>query len=191
MSKEVTGLEALSNQITKNNNDKIEQFTNELYEDLVVALPVANLTEIVFKEYFLDFFKTGQHNNNDAPLTLKWLEVSGGPFNEVNIVDNFGTVIFTTPGMYVRPNVSASLAGTDLNAIAVNYNLKSNRLRNEGLNYLESEIGALNNDIDVVNTEHGIRWQNIFRRYELIDGIEETNIPMALDDNVAAFLDYD
>lgn len=184
-------LKDLSNQITENTNIAVNKYANELYTELVEELPIGSLSEIVFKEYFLEFFQKGNSSNTDAPLALKWLEVAGGPYNGINIVDNFGNLLYTTPGLYARPTPSKAIENADLDNIATNFNLKSNVMHNAGINYLENQIGGLNREINVSTQEHQLKWQAIFNRYDTKKKTNDVKVKPSITDNISSFLDYD
>lgn len=174
--------------ITDAKISQVKEQIDTFYKELVVSTPVSVLPENIFKELFLEFFMNGGISNGTAPLTLKWLELAGGPYNEVNIIDNKGNVVFTTPGLYCKPETETG----DINFadIASNYNLRANRLQADGVNYLNASLSGVGNRVSTETPTHIVRWNNIFKRYTN-PGIQTTTKRTPLHNDTADFLNYD
>ena len=139
---------------------------NAIYQATVVENKVSTLPEVVFTEYFLNFFMN-QMNTPDRDLKYaKWIELSGSPYNEVTIIDNTGKKLYNVPPIYIKPILDESVINTNFSNIANTYMLKHNRLASEGSQYLNGELKKIANGMTVKNNEIIQRWIDIFKRYQ-------------------------
>lgn len=184
-----TNLEKTANTYVESKVNEAKKFIDEAFSELVSAPIKSILPEIVFKEYFFDYFFT-LSNDTTSPLLLKWLELSGGPYNEVDILNDKGQVIYTVPGIVSRPTVSNGINNKNFNQIAATYELKSNRLVVEGINYLTNELQGVPANINSSADIDAQRWLYIYNYYNL--PVANKTQTKAMDNNllVSAF-DYD
>lgn len=62
--------------------------------------PLEKLPEEVFEEYFLDYFRNSARNPYQDPTLLKkWLELAGGYYNEVLLVNQEGETVAVVPSL--------------------------------------------------------------------------------------------
>lgn len=132
----------------------------------------SKLPETVFVSYFLQYFKNGEVFDNQTPLHLKWVENSGSPFNEVDIIDDNGDVIFTTPPLVAKPDTSSEvLTNTNFSKITTEYNLRNARLTVDAENFANSKLIPLGSEIkptEAIET-HRRKWDEIFDKYDKKD----------------------
>jgi len=162
-------LEDIANKIVDNNNAEISNLINTIHKDIVGDVVNATIPYEVFGAYFLDHFKYGGVMDGEAPLTLKWLELAGGPYNEVDIVDKNGDIIITTPGMFCRPDINDEMSNINFNNIMDEYNLRSNRLHSDGVNYVKHSLNGVSGNVVSEHEKFNFRWEAVFKRYEKKD----------------------
>ena len=147
--------------------DELKSFIADKHDVIVTETTVAYLPEEVFVEYFLDYFKAGGNLDMSSGLSLKWLELSGGPYNEVIIIDVAGNDIFTVPSLYIKPDIDMSkMDGIDISNIASEFKLRENRLPEDGINYLNNQLSGLDTMVDSNFIKSVNTWKSIFSRYD-------------------------
>ena len=100
-------IEMLNKQMVDRNRDMLASFIANTHKEVVENKPTAMLLESYFVEYFLDFFASGGHLENEPrPLAMKWIELAGGPYNSVVIVNEYGEPLYTVPGILTRPDIN-------------------------------------------------------------------------------------
>jgi len=146
--------------------NELANAVNAIYQATVVENQVSTLPEVVFKEYFLNFFMNKMNTPDRALKYAKWIELSGSPYNEVTIIDNTGKSLYNVPPIYAKPILSDSVINTTFSNIANTYMLKHNRLASEGSQYLNGELKKVADGMSVKNDEIIQRWSDIFKRYQ-------------------------
>jgi len=152
---------------------RLETVTNEAIDEidelLNASIEKAVIPEDVFVEYFLDYFRdpAGQKNTT---LPSKWLEISGGPYNEVDVLDNKGNVAYTVPSLFITPTVDARLiARYDFSDIAANYNMQMKITSTSAQNYLSSALSGVPDAVMTDARRHIAKLAAIFARYDTSD----------------------
>ena len=189
-------MDKLRDEMLEHEQRQMTELMDSIYEELVTEDKRAVINEAPFKEYFLDYFKSimvdgGERNSH---LELKWMELAGGEYREVDVVDNEGKVLFTVPGINNNKIVQLDeLKDISFSNMGYTYNMKADKIQAAGINYLADEFMALPKFLDTtadINKIHG-RWISIFRRYykdipfrgEQQDNKKDTNIKfIPLDD---------
>jgi len=150
---------------------RLETVTSEAIDEiddlLNASIEKAVIPEDVFVEYFLDYFRdpAGQKNTT---LPSKWLELSGGPYNEVDVLDNKGNVAYTVPSLFIAPTVDAGLiARYDFSDIAANYNMQMKITSTSAQNYLTSALSGVPEAIMTDARRHIAKLAAIFARYDI------------------------
>jgi len=184
-----TTLSQYANQVTEQKKNEVISQISELYRELVTDISISTIPEKIFVEIFLDYFRSGGQMNTVNPLTIKWLELAGGPYNPVNVLDDKGNIVFTTPGIYCKPNTDT--LKVDYGNLVSTFNLKANRIHEEGLNYLTVNLAGTVNKINVEYDSYLLRWKAIFNRYSKAPKQEGKVTVTKIQDNVSDFLDYD
>jgi len=184
------GLNNIAQQMRDNKNAAISSLIDDIHKDMIDNVQNATIPYDVFGAYFLDHFKYGGVMDNEAPLTLKWLELAGGPYGEVDIVDNNGNIIITTPGMFCRPDIDDNVSGVDYSNLVSEYNLRANRLHADGVNYANTNLSGVGDGIKTKHDEFNFRWEAVFNRYEnKSDNVVDTTKPKKDED--LSFLDFE
>lgn len=193
-------------QMTENLNSpdvsSINNTIKNLEEDLIINNENAKLPEFIFKEHFLDFFKNyhglTRQDKDNSPLYAKWLELAGSEYGEVDIIDDKGETVFTTPGLFTKPTVDFDRARQiRVNDMAVDSTQKYNRTPAESSNYITSKVTSIMNGmVQVDSAEATRRWSKILKRYEkdkepevLPNDVPKSKIPKVVREDLG--LNYD
>lgn len=175
--------------------ETIEGIETDLSKDSKAKLP-----EFVFKQYFLDFFKDyhklSANDKDKSPLYAKWVELAGSEYNEVDVIDSNGEVIFTTPGLLAKPVVDFARARQSrVNDIANDAKLH-NRTDIEKTNFINSKITSIMNGmITVDNNTEAKRWSKILKRFDkekepdLIKAKPVDKLPKVVKENLGLIYD--
>ena len=134
--------------------------------------------EYVFKEYFYDFFKTGTNNVTNTNLALKWLDLAGGGYNEVDVINDEGETIFTVPSIISRPTINQTVSDqVDFINLGHTIEQKNKWMRGAGDKIASETLGRTKDTIlDNKSIEDDkSRWRAIFKRYET-DSKEEVEL---------------
>jgi len=168
MSKDRT-LQTVANEQRDALNTKVNGTLGTICDAIAEAKPNPVLPEAVFVEYFLDYLKNPAAQP-ESTLMSKWIELAGGPYNEVNIIDGSGNVLYAVPGIFAAPNIDyGSLGNYNFSEIAANYNLKKKLTAAQATNYLGSILGGMDSSLHVNAQGIIMRWANIFSRYDTVE----------------------
>lgn len=165
-------LKSMTNQINTPDVNYNTAMVKNLEAELLTANENAKLPEFIFKAHFLDFFKNYHsltiQDKNNSPLYAKWLELAGSEYGEVDIIDDKGETIFTTPGLFVKPNVDFDRASQiRVNDMAANSAQRYNRTPAESSNYLTSKVSSIMGGMVQVDSNVALkRWDKILKRYD-------------------------
>lgn len=164
---------------------------NEIHS-IVMEQDKAMIPEIVFKESFLEFFKDVNSHPNSNGLLLKWLELSGGVYNEVDVVNDKGDTVYTVPGICTPGSINEAIANnTAFDRIVTTFNNKLNRTEAEGVNYLNAELSKITNIVEE-GRDNTQKWVNILTRYDDKNSDnKDKDIAKELNENLGMELDYD
>lgn len=170
----------LDKQLKNKTLDAVQRMSgdiNLLYKDYITDKPTNALSESIFTEYFLDFFKKFK-NAEQEDLTPeegirlnKWIELAGGPYKEVSIVNNKGEEIYKVPAIYTSNTIESdniTEANTSLNAIGKTFTIKQETNPITAVPALHATLSGLPKFIQPIETEIGEikRWEKIFKRYD-------------------------
>jgi len=161
-------LEDISKRVKENELRGVKAEIDGYFTSIAGTKPKNKVPEAVFVEVFLEYFKNTTEYDGNNTIILKWIELTGSPYNEVDVINDKGDVIYTVPGFFDRPSIDDIAAGEmDFGAVAKKFTLKTGRLASDGVNYLNAELSkvpkAIKNNED--NTS-ALRWANIFSLYE-------------------------
>lgn len=168
-------LEAASARLLDEDTKRINNMLSRAYQELVETTDKALIPEHVFIQYFLPYFKNPDAaENRDSVILNKWVEMAGGPYNEVSIIGNQGEVLFDVPAIYNKDTVNLDIlkeSNVDLNYVGKAYDNMVTRapdmgeaVINEGLSNLPKFVNNINNNVELRG-----RWDKIFKRYEYLD----------------------
>ena len=185
-------LKEYSDKLKNTKRDQVKEQINNIFNDLVVV-ENAKLPEDIFVEYFLDHFRYGTGDISN-PLNIKWIELSGSIYNEVDIINDSGNIVYTIPPLLDRASVDEEAIKLNFSNVAATYVLKSNNLPSVGVNYLNNKIGNLDKMVEANNANmYSERWNNIFARYASNrTPVEQNDTPtVTINNNDDTFIIYD
>lgn len=189
MSKE---LKNIASKMVENKAAEISSFINGIHKEIVEDIANVTIPYDIFGEYFLDFFKHGGFMDTEAPLTLKWLELAGGPYSEVDIVDSNNNIVITAPGIFCRPEIDLNVSNLNYNSLMDEYNLRSNRLHSDGINYANANLSGISKGIKTKHDEFNFRWEAVFKRYDVHKKVSKKHTKKEINNNNDIdFLDFD
>lgn len=146
----------------------------------------AKVPETVFKEYFLDFFrnynKDTEPTDSDNALYAKWLELAGSEYNEVDVINDKGETVFTTPALLTVPTIDYKKAlDMGINQTAVEALQNRNRTPAESINYVNSQVSRfMAGAVSVDTRDETARWEKILKKYKSTEEVEQENIKKTL-----------
>ena len=159
---------------------------NEVMEDIYRTVVIdsrndftGKLPEALFTEYFLPVFKqtpeeieklTQQERAIRDQLLQDWVKVAGGVFNEVNIIDQAGNILFTVPALkstaVINPKKNENHPG--FSHVVATARLMEFQSPTKSLEYQKKEFTkTLLSQVEkkgVYKTDEE-RWIDIFNRY--------------------------
>jgi len=152
---------------------------NEINDIKNVKMP-----ETVFKARFLDSFKKG----GTATSVAEFTSIAGGPMCEIDIVDNAGEVLYTTPSIYAPVDLSdlpaikkGDLSGTALAVVNSRNNgdANPNEVLDASIEMFSKDIMTKVKECSAVSNE---AWKNIFKKYDEEEIIAENKLEFNYDD---------
>ena len=170
------------NDFVRGSEESVLKILNAFKEnDEIERLILPKLPESIFVEYFLPYFK-GEVTDPVAAADLRknWITLARHPKGEVNIINDQGETIFTTPSIaYTRmfDPTKSDINGSfkDLLLMTNQINV-SNPIRAK--QYLENNMATKFNAMRIkghVLTKEEQRWLEIFKRYTVKDKNTPTN----------------
>lgn len=145
-------------------------------QDSVVTIPEENFVRV-----FLPFFN-GDEELNIYNVTMRhWHGVAGGPFNEVNVADRNGNIIYTVPPVFDNTAISVKETSVrdGLTEMINVVGLMAHQSPIKSSNFLRNYLTELHERMvdKTFVLEHILAWNKIFLRYDLdpivIPGIPE------------------
>lgn len=146
-----------------------------LHKDLVESITNPVLPEDVFIEYFLDYFRSPQEY--DSPVLLyKWMELAGGPFGEVDIIDPDGVVLYTVPSIYSTPDIDrSSMDKYRFDEISSKYAMVNKITSAKAADYLRTALSGISDNMSSDTKSHAMKWNAVLDRYSNKDGDESVS----------------
>jgi len=134
-----------------------------IHKELVADVPNAVLPEDVFVRYFLDYFKNPME---DSHLLYKWIELAGGHYNEVDLIDNNGDVVITVPGLYASPDIdNVGMSTYNFADIAARYSLEKSITSFKGDSFINMALSGVNDKVKADAVSGVMRWYAIINKY--------------------------
>jgi len=180
-------------QMVNNNKNELANVVDTFHKEIVQEVN-AQIPELVFTQYFLTFFKTMDTSDLSSPLNLKWIELAGSAYNEVDIVDGKNNILYTVPPLLARPDTdNASFDKIDFNNMAKEYKLRRNRLASDANNFMKTQLHGLGEQVATNDKDELTkRWQSIFLRYEKPTPKQApSSLKLAVPDHKEDIYDYD
>ena len=157
--------------------NRLTKDMNILYKDYITDRPAPVLSEYLFQEHFLEFFKKFKDSEpedltpEESIKLNKWIELSGGPYREVSVVDNKGKEVFRVPPIYTSNTIESDRIVNEDNSLnrmgkAFSDKLKTNPTT--AVPALHSTISALPKFIKPIETQIDDikKWDKIFQFYD-------------------------
>ena len=170
-------------ELDKKTNSLHMEVMENIYQSVVVDSRVdytGRLPEALFKEYFLPIFKQSpeeiaklspEDTKNRERLLSDWVKVAGGHYNEVDIIDDAGNVLFSVPALLrtavINPKKDDRHPG--FSAIIAHANLLEHQSPTRSLDFQKKEFtkkAVSIYDKSGVYKEEEQRWLDIFNRYK-------------------------
>jgi len=148
-------------------DDKLKELKGEI-NDVFKALTEdernARLPVKVFDEFFAPYFKGELENTEDSIIPAKWVEFAGGAYSEVDLIDDKGEVIATTPGLYSRSNATDTIVKKiNFSSVASTFTLKKDRFLGEADQFLDGVVAGIDSKVDADDNadNDAERWKDI------------------------------
>ena len=109
MSNETTTLEDLRKQFMDRETEQLRGMQEEMYESMMSNENVYYRNQLpveIFEQVFLNYFRNINNNQEGDHLLKKWLEISGGYYNEVDLIDSYGNIVLVVPALTPKPEVN-------------------------------------------------------------------------------------
>lgn len=127
----------------------------------------------MFKTYYADYFKA-KFNNEDIDTEIdrkkfsEWMYISGGPFKEVDLLDNDKNVVDTVPSYFLQPKAPTIVDDADsLVDEFMYYNKKKDFHNKAATNRLTQKVDnttvKANTDLD--KKKHLHKWLEVIDKY--------------------------
>lgn len=149
--------------------EKLTNDTNSIHDSLVVNATKGRIKEDIFASYFLPRFLGIVKIPKDVNIMAEWISVAGTPVAEVDVVDIYGDVLFTVPGLFdssaINPDAKKERG---LREIFAMFDLKMNNLPSAADKFLAV---SLEKDLETLTPneqkkiEQVKRWRDIISRY--------------------------
>ena len=128
----------------------------------------AKMSEKIFVDNYLPFFKNLSKSDPNSPLLLQWLSFAGGSYHEVDLIGSNGEVVAVVPPLMSRhaldidklEHVSFSQTVTEYERLKDIDPFRANA-------FLNTEMSQLPKCIHPGDAkEQAKRWVKLFKRYE-------------------------
>lgn len=166
-----------------------EQEINTLLENINNVLnkvgneSVSRMQEKIFAGVFVPIF-AGEESLYGATLET-WINFAGGPYMEVDVINNVGKVIFRVPAIYDRNTINPSAkGGLNIANIVETAQLYTSFHPNQGIAYLNNALDKCAMILKIPsNVKENLEfWNMVFKRY----GREEILIDTPKTDTVVS-----
>lgn len=152
-------------------NNEISNKSKAIYDALVTNLEVNKLPEYIFLQSFFPYFSGVKPITEKDDVLGQWVSVAGTPMDEVDIIDDKGTVLFRVPPL-VDTSIINPLRSENNNigiyAIISLANQHRNNIPAVGERLLRDNLAVKAVEIqkksEVFETNEQ-RWISIFARY--------------------------
>ena len=172
--------------LKKKDLEKLSEDIRTILGDIEASIEVRRMPEVVFVDYYLDNFRniaiTGDIDNS---VTLAWINFAGGPYAEVDIIDDAGNILFRVPPITAKPKVdNKRMKGTSYSKMATRFQEESNRLQAAGDRFLAGALNGIEQFVTQDSSDYALRWANIFKRYAPNQQPQGNQNTSGLDDNL-------
>lgn len=139
------------------------------------------IPEAVFRQFFLltfvryiknkgELLGTAEEIQQDDYNLRKWLELAGGPYNEVDVIGPDNSVVLTVPSLYLdNTNVVDKLTEFDFVGMVKSYERKSSVLPQIGENDINNRMQHMPKFIDTSGSSAYVqKWIEVANYYKRI-----------------------
>lgn len=154
-------------QAIQEDSDRVGQ---KVFHGLLESIPVNNLPEQIFKNYFLPHF-LGLGSVSNEQWIFEWVSIAGTPMSEVRIINDVtGAELFLVPPILNSNSLLMHKSEGDIGDIFTRYDQISQNTPTSGLGFLISALNGKNQELlsSLNNTEVIQRWVSILARYGYI-----------------------
>lgn len=178
--KEITTVEELDAEVTKQLRQDTSKVINGIFDDLVAVKKNNILPEEIFVKDFLPLF---YGTIDDKDLRYRqiqyWISIAGSPSSEVSVVDNNNNVLFDVPAVMNSSSINVTDRGNiEIDKIFTNFsndNFKIRGSRNLLLDLNDKQHNIVSNT-DIPKKEAYERLNEIFKRYNLDIKLHKDNV---------------
>lgn len=185
----LSSLQQLAQKISDEEDKGLGTLIDSLCDDIIPTKTV--MPAYVFEARYLPAFKAASKEGLDKAVAAEWANIAGNPYAEVDIVNDDGKVITTTPGLYSKPETNFE-ATTKINygKLASEYNLYANRFPGEGKLYLATQLSPIQGQVKSSAKVDAAKWQEVFNTFDKPKEDEtKSNQPVTFTDEIP--LSYD
>lgn len=151
-------------QAIQEDSDRVGQ---KVFHGLLESVPVNNLPEKIFRDYFLpNFLGLGAATNQQ--WMIEWVSIAGTPMSEVRIIhDVTREELFLVPPVLNSNGLLMHKSEGDLGDIFTRYDQISQNTPTSGLGFLIAALNSKNEQLlsSLNNSEVVQRWLGILARY--------------------------
>lgn len=182
-----------------NENNKLMQYQQEvLNNNLTVSInnttktakeivndntPNNRMPVYVFQCIFAPYFANLRDPHADKSklnpeLKGRWLGIAGSQYKGIDLVDEKGNVVDTTPGFYCQPDMIEDMGNVDFESMTSTYQRKRDRLAAEGDRYLNDELTSISGPMVSVDRKAKFTadWDRLLDKYLVKEKDEEMNV---------------
>lgn len=163
-------LEKYNKAIQQSRAEMLRQRDLAVFKDVIDNKQNEKVPEIVFKEYFADYLYNHEYEKDGTKLT-QWLGLTGGWYNECDLVNEKGEVVETVPGFYKRLDIEDAFSDVNFSNIVHTYNRKKDRIAAVAEEYATTamEDSRRKAITDETTNTHEARWNAVLEKYRTKD----------------------
>lgn len=152
--------------IKESRAERLRQRDLAVFKEVLSGMENEKIPEVVFKEYFADYFYNHEYEKDGTKLT-QWIGLTGGWYNAADLVNDKGEVVETVPGFYKRLDIEDAFSDVNFSNIVHTYNRKKDRIASVAEEYAAN---AMEESIrkavsDEKTTEHEKKWNAVLDKY--------------------------
>ena len=158
-------LTIIANTISSERRLALAADTDEIYNTIVNSTR-AKISEKIFIDYFLEPFSSAKALASDSPDLARWVDLAGGFFNEVDIVDEQNNVVCTCPPIMKPLKIDEQVDNINFTNMAREYIHKTNHIKASGVNYLYGAINQIAHSMSPDTLDSINKWTSIINFYQ-------------------------
>jgi len=163
---EKTEMQVFADKVKDMGVTSISTLTDKLYAEIVESDANVVMPERVFVDKFLHGL-AGINSSESKSTIINWLNVAGSPFSGVDIVNDEGELVITTPGLFTRPNIDmGKTSDLKLTSMTEQYMQIKNVDGVRADNFATSKLSSLPSSISIEEKVDMAKWSNVFKHYD-------------------------